>query len=142
MEAQKIKLSKNSVLCREGDQEKDIYLVLSGKLLICTRSGHMVTPIAFIGPNEYFGEMSFFDNKPRSADVVVVEDVELLKIPPDALREQLPKWLLFTTRQMTQRIRTMDEVIKDRGIKRQNVESMKPLSIEQQRELFQIITKE
>lgn len=141
MKAQKITLNKNSVLCREGDAEKDIFLVLSGKLLICSRSGHMVTPIAYIGKSEYFGEMSFLDNKPRSADVVVVEDAELLKIPPEALKEQLPKWLLITMRQMTQRIRSMDEVIRDRGIKRQNVSTIKPLSIEEQRELFNLITQ-
>ena len=83
--------------------------------------------------------MSFLDNKPRSADVVAIESTELLQIPPEALKEQLPKWLLFTMRQMTQRIRSMDEVIRDRGIKRQNVDTIKPLSIDEQRVLFDII---
>ncbi|MAZ49655.1 MAG: hypothetical protein CME65_13930 [Halobacteriovoraceae bacterium] len=139
MKAKKITLKENTVLCREGDLEKDIYLVISGRLLICSRSGKRVTPIAYIGENEYFGEMSFLDNKPRSADVVAIESTELLQIPPEALKEQLPKWLLFTMRQMTQRIRSMDEVIRDRGIKRQNVDTIKPLSIDEQRVLFDII---
>ncbi len=139
MKASKIIKSANTVICREGDEEKDIYLVLKGKLLICSRSGHRVTPIAYIGPNEYFGEMSFFDNQARSADVIAVEDTELLQIPPQALKSQLPKWLLFTTRQMTQRLRMMDQVISDKGIKRVNVETIKPLSIEDQRKLYDIL---
>lgn len=141
MKAKKITLEENTVLCREGDEEKDIYLVISGRLLICSRSGKRVTPIAYIGENEYFGEMSFLDNKPRSADVVAIEPTELLQIPPEALKDQLPKWLLFTMRQMTQRIRSMDEVIRDRGIKRQNVDTIKPLSIDEQRVLFDIINQ-
>ena len=134
--ARKITLDSHTVLCREGDTDKDIYFVLRGKLLICSRSGHRVTPIAYVKENEYFGEMAFFDNQNRSADVITVEPTELLKIPPTAIKEQFPNWLTIMTRSMTKKLRLMDHVISAKGIKRQNVESIKPLSIEAQRALF------
>jgi CRP-like cAMP-binding protein len=135
-------IKKDQVLCREGDTNSDLYLVIKGKLLIFSRSGHMVTPIAFISEGEYFGEMSFFDNRARSADVIAVEETKLIKVPSTALKDQFPTWLLVMAKQMTHKLRTMDHVIRDKGIKRTNVDSMKPLSIDEQRHLFQIITQD
>ncbi len=136
-----VKIKKETVLCREGDKESDLYFVTQGKLLICSRSGHMVTPLAHISKGEYFGEMSFFDCLPRSADVIALEDTQLVKIPGISLKDQVPTWLLVMAKQMTNKLRTMDHVIRDKGIKRKNVTSMKPLSIEEQRHYYKLITK-
>jgi CRP-like cAMP-binding protein len=135
-----IKIEKDNVLCLEGDKESDLYFVTSGKLLICSRSGHMVTPLAYITKGDYFGEMSFFDDLPRSADVVALEDTTLVKVKSTDLKDQVPTWLLIIAKQMTHKLRTIDHVIRDKGIKRKNVESMKPLSIEEQRHYYQIIS--
>lgn len=139
--AVKITIEKDHVLCREGVDSHDLYLITQGKLLICSRSGKMVTPIAYISDNEYFGEMSFFDNQDRSADVIALEKTELLKIPSEALKEQFPNWLLMMTRSMTKKLRLMDGVIRDKGIKRRNVESLKPLTIEEQRKFYQLLAE-
>lgn len=132
-------LKKDAVVCIEGQSDFDLYFVTSGKLLICSRSGHMVTPIAYVNPGEYFGELSFFDNLPRSADVIAVEDSNLLLIPKSELKNQFPTWLLIIAKQLTKRIRDLDYVISNKGIKRQNVETMKPLDIEQQRYFYDLI---
>lgn len=139
---QTLNYPKDSVLCVEGREENNLYYVQKGKLLICSRSAHMVTPLAHINAGEYFGELSFFDKLPRSADVVVLEDTELTMIPSAAIEGQFPKWLLLMARQMTSRLRIMDNVIKERGIKKKNVTSMPALSIEEQRKLYAIITQE
>ena len=68
-----IELMKNDVLCREGDIETDLYVVQSGELLVCVRKGSQVTAVAKLGPGEYIGELSFFDNKPRGADIIALE---------------------------------------------------------------------
>ncbi|MDP7321393.1 MAG: cyclic nucleotide-binding domain-containing protein [Bacteriovoracaceae bacterium] len=139
---QTIKVKSGTVLCREGDKENDLYFVTKGKLLICSRSGYRVTPLAYIGQNEYFGEMSFFDHLHRSADVIAIEETILVKIPNEALKEQFPTWLLILAKTMTKKLRLMDQVISDKGIKRQNVNSIKPLSIEEQREIYNKITEQ
>ena len=140
-EAQNITIEKDDVLCLQGQETSDLYYVTSGKLLICARSGKMVTPIAYIGQGEYFGELSFFDHLPRSADVIAVEQCQLLKIPGGHLKSQFPTWLLIMAKQMTQKIRMLDSVISNKGIKRQNVETMKPLSIDEQRKIYDLLSR-
>ncbi len=136
-----VKIAKGNVLCREGDKDKDLFLLTEGRLLICSRSGRMVTPLAFIEKNQYFGEMSFFDNKKRSADVLAVEDTTLVKIPEEALKEQVPTWLHIIAKSLTAKLRTLDEVLRDKGI-RKNSDQITPLTIEEQREIYKKLVPE
>ena len=131
-----IKIPKGEVLCRQGDKDTNLYLVTAGKLLICTRSGRMVTPLAYIEENQYFGEMSFFDALPRSADVLAQEDTTLVRIPNKTLKDQVPNWLHILAKSMTHKLRVMDSVISDKGIRKDSHE-IKPLSIEEQRDFYQ-----
>ena len=41
-----ISLKANSILCREGDLDTDLYIVQEGELLICSRAGSRVTALA------------------------------------------------------------------------------------------------
>ena len=54
----KILMPKYSVVCRENDKESDLYYIKSGTLLICTRDGSRVTPLAYVTAGEYFGEVN------------------------------------------------------------------------------------
>jgi len=135
-----IKVKKDELICCEGDLSKDLYKIMSGKLLICARNNHMVTPIAYLSEGQYFGEFSFFDNMARSADVIAVEDTELLKIPQAELKKQFPRWLILTAKNMTNKLRVMDEVISSHGIKKKNIVEMKALSIDEQRHYYDIIS--
>ncbi|MBD64501.1 MAG: hypothetical protein CME62_04805 [Halobacteriovoraceae bacterium] len=137
-----IELNEDEVLCRAGDKETDLYVVLSGELMICARENRMVTPLAYLKKNDYFGELSFFDHKPRSADVVAISACKLLKIPKSNLSGQLPFWMVSLGQNMSAKIRLLDKVISEKGIKRQNVESVKPLSIEQQRYYYELLTND
>ena len=56
------------------------YIILSGrvKVLIPDEEGHEVI-LAFMGPNEFFGEMGLLDDQPRSASVETLEPCEMLR---------------------------------------------------------------
>lgn len=134
-----IKVNKDELICKEGDLTRDLYMIISGKLMVCSRNNRMVTPIAYLEDGAYFGEFSFFDGQLRSADVIAVEETTLIKIPLAALKKQFPRWLLLTSKSMTKKLRLMDDVIRKKGIKKKNADKMKPLSIEEQRYYFDII---
>lgn len=134
-----ISVKKNTVICREGDLDQNLFYIMSGKFLICTRSGHMVTPIAYLTENQYLGEMSFFDRQPRSADVIAIEDSTYLQIPQAELKKEFPLWLLAMTKGMTRKLRVFDEVIKDNGIKRSQDQAIKPLSHEEQKFYYELL---
>lgn len=139
-ETQKITLPKYSVVCRKNDEESDLYYITNGSLLICNREGTRVTPLAYVNAGEYFGELSFIDKLPRSADVITLENTEMLKFNSEQLESQFPKWLKILLSQMTKKIRTYNEVINNKGIRRKGVESITPLEINEQRAILEILT--
>lgn len=136
-----INVSKDQIICREGDLSRELYKICSGKLMICATKDSMVTPLAYLGPNDYFGEFSFFDNQARSADVIAVEDSVLVKIPQAQLKKQFPFWLIHTSKDITKKLRLLNEVIGSKGIRKKNTESIQPLSIEEQTHYFKILSQ-
>ena len=133
-----IKLKKDDILCRAGEDNSDLYLIHRGRLMIFVVDGTKVTPIAYLEKDEYVGELSFFDGQKRSAFVVAVEDTDLIEIPVSEAHHQFPDWLLRLAKFMTKTTREMDETFRTTGIKRKNVESIAPLSIEEQRHYYQL----
>ena len=72
--------ARNTLIMRAGEETDALYIILSGrvKVLIPDDEGHEVI-LAFMGPNEFFGEMGLLDDQPRSASVATVEACEMLR---------------------------------------------------------------
>ncbi len=130
------------IICVAGEQECDLYIIHSGKLLICVNKGSQITPLAYLSEGEYLGELSFFDGKERSAHVICLEDTSLIKIPVTEINRQFPHWLSKMAKEITTKLRHSDEIIRKKGIRKQNVDTIKPLTIEEQREYYLAIQKE
>lgn len=79
---------RGSVLIEEGKPGDDFYLVKSGEveILRATPDGGKAL-LALLGPNQFFGEISFLMGKPRSASAVATSEAEILVISGEALRE-------------------------------------------------------
>lgn len=139
MDVETVELKKDQVLCREGDRATDLYIVLKGELLVCVRKESQVTAIAHIGIHEFIGELSFFDGLPRGADILALSDCQLVKIPMTQLSEDFPPWVRTLGQVLSQKLRTYDDVIRQRGIKKSKVETIKPLSLEEQRHIYKLL---
>ena len=68
-------------MLRAGEKADALYIILAGraKVVVDDGDGREVT-LTVIGPNEFFGEMSLIDDKPRSASVEAIEPCEVLYI--------------------------------------------------------------
>ncbi len=68
-------ISRKQVVVAEGSQGRDVYLVLSGRLLfsLVSPQGREVI-LSDMGPGEMFGELSAIDGQPRSTNVTAIED--------------------------------------------------------------------
>src|SRR5688572_2583973 len=77
--------ARNACILRAGDLTDALYLILSGRarVLIDDGEGREVI-LNVIGPNEFFGEMSLIDERPRSASVEALEACEILYISKSA----------------------------------------------------------
>jgi CRP-like cAMP-binding protein len=73
---------KGTVLFKEGEPGKEMYVVQSGRVNITKTVRDTEKVLATLGPGEFFGEMSILNNKPRSAGAIMAEDGKLLVIDP------------------------------------------------------------
>lgn len=72
---------RHSFMLRAGEKADALYIIMAGraKVVVDDGEGREVT-LTLIGPNEFFGEMSLIDDKPRSASVEAVDTCEVLYI--------------------------------------------------------------
>ena len=83
-----IRLGKGALLFQEADRQAFMCLVLEGRLTIRKGgTGESATEIAELGPGESIGEMSLFEQQPRSASVVALTDSRLLLLSRKHLLE-------------------------------------------------------
>ena len=99
-------------VARQGEPGDAMYLVLSGELRARTIIGGKETILMTFGPGEFFGEMSLFDQGPRSADIVANQDSAVLRLSAasfERLIREMPSlaapFLQATSRTLSSRIR-------------------------------------
>lgn len=94
-------LGKGDILFKEKDESKSMYVVVEGCLGVRRHiideedDNDPLSPvIAEHGSGETVGEFSFFDDKPRSAEVFALKDTRALALDPGAFHrytEEFPK---------------------------------------------------
>jgi CRP-like cAMP-binding protein len=79
--AQHVKVARGERLIRQTAAERALYFVESGVLQVGSVVGGLsASTIDCFYPGSVVGELSFFDGKPRSAEVWVIVDSELYRL--------------------------------------------------------------
>jgi len=81
------KIPQWAVIVKQGDPGDTMYLILQGELRVRINVGGKETILTTLGVGEFFGDISLFDQGPRSADVVANADSVVLKISASAFDE-------------------------------------------------------
>lgn len=98
-----------------GDQEKKMYIILDGQVSITLSDGKNTVTVADLKVGDFFGEISLFNNIPRSANVNAVTDVKLFYI--DSVEElttflvKNPAFAAKMVRILAQRLAKTDEIL-------------------------------
>ena len=73
------RLGRNETLIEAGDPGDSMMIVLTGTLKVCVdaSSGREVV-LDYLGPGGIIGEIAVFDGKPRTANVIAIENAELV----------------------------------------------------------------
>ena len=107
----------NEVIFWEGDPGDNVYYIERGRVGIFLISGEgKEKTLRIFGKGEFFGEMSIFDNLPRSASARTMSVTELLVIPGYIVLEMVSKnskLSLNFIKELSRRMRIADEQIKD-----------------------------
>ncbi len=104
-----IALNKGEVLFKKGDPGDGLYILQEGwvKMVGSDQDGNEVI-FNQEGPGAVFGEMAVIDKEPRSAGVIALNEVHLLKLSQQAFQEimaQHPILGIELSRTMSQRLR-------------------------------------
>jgi CRP-like cAMP-binding protein len=103
---------QHAEVVRQGEPGDAMFLIMGGELRARTLIGGRETILTTFGPGDFFGEMSLFDQGPRSADVVANVDSTILRFSTNAferLTREMPSlttpFLQATARTLSARIR-------------------------------------
>ncbi len=104
---------KNALIVEEGLPGDYMYIVREGRVKVIKGSEEGREKIMdFLGPGDFFGEMSLLDRAPRSASVKSTEPVSVLALSRAAFLDLLsrsPSLALAVIQVLTQRLREADE---------------------------------
>ena len=107
---------QHAQVVKQGEPGDAMYLIMSGELRARTMVGGRETILMTLGTGEFFGEMSLFDQGPRSADVVANVDSSVLRLTAasfERLTREMPSlstpFLQATSRTLSARIRAANK---------------------------------
>jgi len=103
---------KDEYICYEGQPGNEMYIILKGEVSICV-TGALGTLIEVeqLKSGDFFGEMAIFDNLPRSASCIAIEDTICVAINRDNIMGFLtncPEMTAKILEQLSTRIRKMN----------------------------------
>jgi hypothetical protein len=76
-----------ATIVKQGDRGDAMYLVVEGELSVRMKVSGAETTLAKLSMGDFFGDISLFDQGPRSADVIADKSSILLKISAAAFAE-------------------------------------------------------
>jgi CRP/FNR family transcriptional regulator, cyclic AMP receptor protein len=112
-----VTLRKGQILFAEGDPGDRLYVIVDGKVKLGMKSTDgRENLLAVLGPNQMFGELSFFDPGPRNATATAVTDARLLELGHAELEPWLtgrPEVAQQLLRALAARLRRTNEAVGD-----------------------------
>jgi CRP/FNR family transcriptional regulator, cyclic AMP receptor protein len=108
-------IHEGRVIISQADVSYDLYVVLSGrvKVSLLDRKGNEII-LDLLDKGDFFGEMSLFDKRPRSATVTAVTECRMLVLTHDVFLKTIKKdadIAIKILNVLTERLRKADERI-------------------------------
>ena len=113
-----------SIIFEENSVGKEMYIIISGKVKIFKVKDAAEIILATLEEGEFFGEMSLFDNNPRSATVKAIGNIKLLEINQKNFLKKIskdPSLAFRILEKMSQRIRITDEKLLNHVLEMKNI---------------------
>lgn len=76
----------DEVVIRAGDAGSSMFVVHSGRVQVEVNEQGRSRPVAILNEGDFFGEMALFTGQPRTANVVALDETEVLEIGHEAMK--------------------------------------------------------
>jgi len=73
-------------LIRAGDEGSSMFVVHNGRVQVQVTENGRPRPVAVLSEGDFFGEMALFTGEPRTANVLAIEETEVLEIGHVAMK--------------------------------------------------------
>ena len=106
-------LRKGEILLREGEKSNQLFWLLQGELVVVKQLQNHEVVLNQIKEGELVGELSFLDQKPRSATVKAVTDCQLYVLEYAEYQAMLaaqPKWMKKILVTLVGKVRKLSEI--------------------------------
>ncbi|HVE91773.1 MAG TPA: Crp/Fnr family transcriptional regulator [Actinomycetota bacterium] len=111
------KYREGSIVFVQGEVGKRCYAIISGSVKVSAYNDEgREAVLAVLGAGDVFGELSLFDEAPRSADAAVIEQAELLSLDKAAMTRAIadhPDLALNLLRVLSGRLRQANDALQD-----------------------------
>ena len=97
-----------------GDESRDTFIIISGKVQVSRTFAERDIPIAVVGRGGIIGEMAGITHSARSATVVALTSTDTLVISHDLMMEELeklPPWMERIIFSLAERVRALDDSV-------------------------------
>ena len=114
-----VAFKKGQVIFAEGEASSYLYIVISGEVRIFKETKGKLMPITIVGPRDFIGELSMFNDEPRSATAIATKDSQLMLIKKTDIRKVLrscPEWVSNIMITISDRLRSTVEVLREHKI--------------------------
>jgi len=122
---------EGDIVFLEGDDGREMYVVVSGEVVVSKKSGKSEVELARLGKGDFVGEMSLLESLPRSATARAVGKTKLLVIHPGGFLLKIrrdPTFAFEMLQTLSRRIRvTNDNLMKELGRSDSSIESLKAI---------------
>ena len=101
------------VIVREGDAADAAYIINSGRCQVSKRTNEGESKLRVLGPGEAFGETAVVTDRPRTASVTAMDEVEVTVVTRDSLENELSRssWLRSFVRALAERFHELEEQV-------------------------------
>jgi CRP/FNR family transcriptional regulator, cyclic AMP receptor protein len=112
-------IEKGTVILRQGDLADSFYVLATGRVKVYVEdesAPNREVILKTLGPGEFFGELPVFDNEPRSASIMALENCHLHVLSYHSFRraiEHSPDIAQRVMQTLARRLRSADRHIRD-----------------------------
>lgn len=111
------RLERNDTLFNEGDEAREMFVLLSGRIAVAKRSTDgRESLVALMEAGDLFGEVSLFDDQARPTSARALERSEVVRVPFEAVRRELearPELLWGVAALLASRLRDVSAALAD-----------------------------
>lgn len=102
---------KGDVVINKGDEGKIFYIVVAGQVQV-TKAGEDMNDTVF-GSGDYFGERALMTNEPRNANVIAIEETDLIAIDRQTFEKFLGSKMQLLDQNLGLRVLKSIELLQD-----------------------------